>query len=164
MILVSHSLCGEESFGFENQGHVAFLIVSLCPCHELCTFMTGLPWRLKQCRICLRCRRPGFNPWVRKIPWRREWQPTPVFLPGKYHGQRSLVGYSLWGHKESDTTKPLTLSLCDSLGVIMCPEDRAQPTDVCGVKLGSWSHFFLPSELTGCRRWKQGVSGLRDLF
>ena len=53
--------------------------------------------------------------WVRsqvgKIPWRRIWQPTPVFLPGKLHGQRSLVGYSLWGHKESDTTEQLTLSL-----------------------------------------------------
>ena len=40
----------------------------------------------------------------RKIPWRREWLPTPVFLPGKSHGQRSLVGYSPWGHKELDTT------------------------------------------------------------
>ena len=43
--------------------------------------------------------RPGFDPWVKKIPWRRKWQPTPVFLPGKSHGQRSLVGYSSWGHK-----------------------------------------------------------------
>ena len=43
-------------------------------------------------RICLQCRRPGFNPWVRKIPWRRKWQSTPVFLPGKSHGQRSLAG------------------------------------------------------------------------
>ena len=41
----------------------------------------------------------GFDPWVRKIPWRRKWQPTPVFLPGKSHGQRNLVGYSPWGHK-----------------------------------------------------------------
>ena len=40
------------------------------------------------------CRRPGFDPWVSKIPWRREWQPTPVFLPGESHGQKSLVGYS----------------------------------------------------------------------
>ena len=40
----------------------------------------------------------------RKIPWRREWLPTPVFLPGKSHGQRSLVGYSPWGHKELDIT------------------------------------------------------------
>ena len=48
----------------------------------------------------------AFNPWVRKI-WRRQWQPSPVFLPGKSHGRRSLVGYSPWGHKESDTTKRL---------------------------------------------------------
>ena len=41
----------------------------------------------------------GFDPWVRKIPWRRAWQPTPVFLPGESHGQRSLGGYSPWGHK-----------------------------------------------------------------
>ena len=45
------------------------------------------------------------NPWVGKIPLSREWQPTPVFLPGKSHGQRSLVGYSPWGCKESDRTK-----------------------------------------------------------
>ena len=50
-------------------------------------------WWLRWQRICLRCRRPGFNPWVRKIPWRREWQSTPVFLPGEFHGQRSLMGY-----------------------------------------------------------------------
>ena len=43
--------------------------------------------------------------WVRKIPWRRERLPTPVFLLGESHGQRSLVGYSLWGHKESDMTE-----------------------------------------------------------
>ena len=44
-------------------------------------------------------RRPRFHPWVRKIPWRRKWQPTPVFLPGKFHAQRSLAGYSPWGRK-----------------------------------------------------------------
>ena len=42
---------------------------------------------------------PGFDPWVGKIPWRRKWQPSPVFLPGKSHRERSLVGYSPWGHK-----------------------------------------------------------------
>ena len=51
---------------------------------------------------------PGFNPWVRKIPWRRKWQPTPVFLLAKSHEQRSLAGYSSWGYKESDTTERLT--------------------------------------------------------
>ena len=59
---------------------------------------------------CLQCRRPGFDPWVRKIPWRREQLPTPVLLPGEFHGQRKLVGYSPWGCKESDTTERLTLS------------------------------------------------------
>ena len=46
-----------------------------------------------------------FDPWVGKVPWRRKWQPTPVFLPGKSHGQMSLGGYCPWGHKESDTTE-----------------------------------------------------------
>ena len=50
------------------------------------------------------CRRWGFNPWVRKIPWRRKWQPTPAFLPGKFHEQRNLEGYSPWGLKELDMT------------------------------------------------------------
>ena len=46
------------------------------------------------------CRRRGFNSWIRKIPWRRKWKPTPVFLPGKSEGQRSLVGCSPWGPKK----------------------------------------------------------------
>ena len=48
---------------------------------------------------------PTDDSWVGKIPWRRKWQPTPVFLPGESHRQRSLAGYSLWGCKESDTTE-----------------------------------------------------------
>ena len=53
----------------------------------------------------------GFIPGVRKIPWRRELQPNPVFLPGKSHGQRSLEDYSPWDHKESKTTEQISLSL-----------------------------------------------------
>ena len=56
-------------------------------------------------KICLQCRSPGFDPWVGKNPWRRKWQPTAVFLPGEFYGQRSLAGYSPWGHKELDTTE-----------------------------------------------------------
>ena len=56
----------------------------------------------------LQCRRPGLDPSVRKIPWRRKWQPTPVFLPREFHGQRSLVGYSPWSRQESDTTEWLS--------------------------------------------------------
>ena len=54
------------------------------------------------------CRRRGFDPWVGKMPWKRKWHLTAVFLPGKCHGQRGLVGYSPWGHKELDTTEQLS--------------------------------------------------------
>ena len=60
---------------------------------------------------CRRQKRQKFKPWVGKIPWRREWKPTPVFLPGEFHGQRSLVGYSPWGRKESNTTEQLAQKL-----------------------------------------------------
>ena len=56
---------------------------------------------------CLQWGRPGFDPWVGKILWRRKWQPIPVLLPGKLHGWRSLLGYSPWGPKELDTTERL---------------------------------------------------------
>ena len=59
--------------------------------------------------VCLQCGRPRFDPWVGKIPWRRKWQPTPVFLPGESHGRRSLVGYSPRGRKELDATEQLIL-------------------------------------------------------
>ena len=62
-------------------------------------------------RICPQCGRHGFDPRVGKIPWKREWQPTPVFLLGEFQGQRSLAGYSPRDHKELDTTEWLTLSL-----------------------------------------------------
>ena len=58
------------------------------------------------------CRRCGFDPWVGKIPWRREWQPTLVCLPGESHGQRSLVGDSTWGRKEWITTEWLNNWTC----------------------------------------------------
>ena len=56
----------------------------------------------RRCKIC------SFNPWAEKIPWRREWQPTPVVLPGKFHGESSLAGYNPWDHKELDTNEWLS--------------------------------------------------------
>ena len=53
------------------------------------------------------CRRPGFDPWVEKIPLEEAWLPIPVFLPGEFQGGRSLLGYSPWGHKEMDMTEQL---------------------------------------------------------
>ena len=55
----------------------------------------GFPGGARRKEPASQCRRHRFDPWVRKIPWRRAWQPTPVFLPGESHGQRSPVGYSL---------------------------------------------------------------------
>ena len=57
---------------------------------------------------CWRCQRCIFDAWVQKIPWRRAWQPTQVFLPRKSHEQRSLAGYSPWSHKELDPTEWLS--------------------------------------------------------
>ena len=65
-------------------------------------------WWLRWYRIYLQFRRPVFDPWVGKSPWKRKWQPTPVFFPGKSHGQRALVGYSPWGYKELDTAEHST--------------------------------------------------------
>ena len=64
----------------------------------------GLPWWLSGKESTFQCRRHKFNPWSRKIPRRRKWQPTPVCLPRNPQGQRSLACLSSWGRKESDTT------------------------------------------------------------
>ena len=58
-----------------------------------------LPWGLRWYSICMRCERLRFDPWVGKIRWRRKWQPIPVFLPGEFHGQRSLAAYSSWDQR-----------------------------------------------------------------
>ena len=62
------------------------------------------PWWLSGKETTCQCRRQRFDSWIRKIPWRRKWQPTPAFLPGKSHGQRNLVGYSQRGSEELDMT------------------------------------------------------------
>ena len=62
-------------------------------------FLHGLPWWFSGKEPACQWRGCGFDPWVRKVPWRRKWQPIPVFLPGKSYGQRSLTGYSPWDWK-----------------------------------------------------------------
>ena len=63
----------------------------------------GLPWWLSGKESTCQGRRHGFSPWIQKILWRRKWQPTSVFSPGKSHEQRSQAGYSPWGLKKSQT-------------------------------------------------------------
>ena len=72
----------------------AYLLVDYC--------VSSVALRVKN---HLQFRRLRFNPWVRKFPWRREWLPTILFMPGEFHGWRNLVGYNPWVRKESDTTE-----------------------------------------------------------
>ena len=69
--------------------------------YPLLLLLPELPRWLSDKKSACQWRRCGSSPWVGKIPWRRKWQPTPVFLPGKPHGQRSLAGYSSWGCKKA---------------------------------------------------------------
>ena len=71
--------------------------------HYIHTYETSLV--AEMVKICLQCGRPGFDPWVRKISWRREWLHTLVFLSGDFHGQKSLVGYNPKGNKALDMTE-----------------------------------------------------------
>ena len=66
---------------------------------------------------CRSHKRHGLDLWVRKMPWRRKCHPTQVFLPGKFHGQKSLVGYSPWGRQESDRTQQLSIHMLHILAL-----------------------------------------------
>ena len=75
-----------------------------------CWYTEGLLWWLSGRESTCQWRRHGFNPWVRKILWRKKWQPTPAFLPGKSHGQRNLADYSPWGHKNQTWLSDQTIA------------------------------------------------------
>ena len=78
----------------------------------------GLPWWLNGKELACKCRTCRFDPWVGKIPWGREWQPTLVFLPGKSHRQRSLMGWRLWGLTELDLAGKKPACNAGDLGLI----------------------------------------------
>ena len=80
------------------------VLIPACTSSVLALHISHLAWQ-RRLRICLQCRRPELDPRVRTIPWRRAWQPTPVFWPGESHGQRNLVGYSSQGCRESNMTE-----------------------------------------------------------
>ena len=89
------------------QSKTLYLLMScVCVCVYVYIWVSLVTQKVKN--VCA-MREIWINPWVGKIPWRRTWQPNPVFLPGEFHAQRSLVGYSPWGHKESDTTELLCI-------------------------------------------------------
>ena len=94
------NLHSKDSRALSMKIAITFWVPSLC-------FPDGASAKDPPCQ-CRRRKRCRFDPWVGKIPWRRAWQPTPVFLPGESHGQRSPAGYSPQGCKESDTTEWLS--------------------------------------------------------
>ena len=131
---------------------------------------------------CRRHRRYESDPWVRKIPWRRKWQPTPVFLPGESHG----VGYSPWGHQQSDMTEDSTTDTpCAHIWDTQVPGDCQSPslwpwchgdqTPICwisppppfcpdGAGHGAWStEILMPDFLASfCARGPSGSAGPAD--
>ena len=111
-----------STFSWQNSNSLC--LASFCtprPNLRYSRYFLGIPWWLRWYSICLQCGRQGFNPQVGKIPWRRKWQPTPVPSPRKFHGWRSLVGYSPWGRKELDTTERLHLARCFLTSYIAVP-------------------------------------------
>ena len=82
------------------------------------TRVVGLPGSSDDKESACQCRWCGLDPWVGKIPRRREWQPTPVFLPGESHGQKNRKGYNPWGPKQLDTTNTFTLTFLYHLALL----------------------------------------------
>ena len=115
--------------------HLAYLQGSgspssmLSPCHPFIPSCkkSGLPWWLSGKVSACQCRRCGFSSWVRKIPWRRKWQLTPVLLPGESRGQKRQVGYSPWDRQESDTTKQQQQRRFTGHEFEQTPGDSARP-------------------------------------
>ena len=111
----------------------------------------GFPGGSDGKNICLQWRRPRFDSWVGKIRWRSKWQPTPVLLPGKSHGQKSLVGYSPWGRKELDTTEWLHFHFLVSIWWCPCAElslvlEKRVCYDQCVLLAFALLHFVLQGQ------------------
>ena len=113
--------------------------------------------------------------WVGTIPRRKEWLPTLVFLPGEFHGQRSLVGYSPWGHKVSDTTEQLILSLqlpkeksFKSVNLLLLLLSHFSRVQLCATpSLGfsrqeHWSGLPFPFPIHKSEKWKWSPSVMSD--
>ena len=86
-----------------------YVFMCICVYHiYICTYIHTHIYGLNSKESAYQCRRRGFDPWPGRVPWKRNWQPTPAFLPGNPHGQRKLTDYRLGGHKELDTTEQLS--------------------------------------------------------
>ena len=135
------------------------------------TLIHGLLRLLSGKESACQCRRCGLDPWLGETPWRRKWQPTPVFFPGKFHGQRSLVGYSPWGDKR------IGHDLATKQQQPLIENWRKEKGETVLGKLRDWGKRKR-MELTGCRGgqgktqshigkqtiWLAGVEALGAVF
>ena len=96
--------------------------------------LSGLPWWLRWLSVCLQCGRTWFSPWDGRISWRRKWQPTPIFLPGKNHEWRSLIGYSPWGPKSYTRLSnfTFTFTFLTSTRLVFKLSKKSDPIYSCG--------------------------------
>ena len=129
----------------------------------------GHPWGLSDGRPADRWGRLGFHPWAGKTPWRREWQPTLVFLPRKSRGQRSLMDYCPWDHTDSNAAEWLTLCVCVCAHACACTWELSH-----SIMSDSATHRLEPARLlcpwdssgkyigVGCHSLLQGASQSRD--
>ena len=111
LFLYQYPLMSNENLHYTMIKFVQFLFLLFPPSSIIVYYL----WASKVAqfwRICLKCRRCRFDPWVRKILWRRKWQPTPVFLPGKSHGRRGLLYYSPCGLNSNPATKQQQHVIC----------------------------------------------------
>ena len=139
-------------------------------------------FKRKKKRLLLQCR-CGFDPWIRKIRWRREWPPTPAFLPGESHGQRGLAGHSPQGHQESDAPERLNRHSCRQMRVypregytcskiqdVSTPKKHSNPKRhfrnnlcVCTTATHSFKTLAIPQIHAGCdltqpqRYWREAL-------
>ena len=100
--------CMGYAYVIKSWNHVS--IMPLLLNSVVASYLLGFPGGSDSKESACNVGRPRFNPRVGKIPWRRKWQPTSIFLPGEFHGMKSLAGYSPWGHKESYKTERLHFS------------------------------------------------------
>ena len=100
--------------------------------------------------------RSKFDPWIGKIPWRGKWQPTPVLMPGEFHGPRSLVGYSPWGCKKLEMTEGINSNKsdheCNACNKIQTLQWLTEP-DVTAT-FASFSHSHSQSHWSPCYSWE----------
>ena len=145
------------------------LRIIFCIFHKFLVSLFWVSLVAQWSRICLQCRRRGFDTWVGKIPWRKKWQPTPVFLPGKFHGERNLVVHGITRVRPNLATKQqqhvICCCCCKVTPVVsdsMRPH-RQQPTrlprpwDSPGKNTGVFLPFPSPMHESETWKWSHSV-------